>query len=482
MRRYSLLVFVAIAGQVSAAGCGKSKSDNDRKGTAGLACPERGPVACVEGYRHDVDTCACVPDTANRSALADDVFGRPWVFIDQLKMDHPFDALVATPVGFVAISHAPTLDGRSMPSRNNIAAVSADGVSWEEHSLGPDIHGRGLAIGNGIIVLVGRRMGAEPRGVILVSGDGRRWEEVASPGGSLFAISFVRGRFHAFGEYGTFLTSGDGRIWQDHSRRELVQLNDVAFGNGRYVAVGNVSWLTSADGQTWTEHRSICGDVARCPGVVPPGGSPPGALGLFSVLFGNGVFVTQGSVGGWVSPDGLAWTEAPEVVGNGTYTAGRFMALTRQPDAVMVSEDGRGWSKGTSFLVSDQPIGCLGRKCVAMDDGILVVPNSGDPQPLPRLPELWLDRSANGQTQAVMVGQRIWVSLKTIGPGQYGDPVVSSGAVRFLDVRVPPGPPTQGGPSQSYRFLTETAGRAEVHIPHSAGNEAFNLTLDISPR
>ena len=477
--RLPLFALFAFAAAASASGCAKGEN-NWKEGAQ--PCGSRGPAACIEGYELSLDTCTCVPNTSDWAALPEDAFGRAWVFIDQLKMDHPFDAMLSTPFGFVAISHAPSLDPRGMPPRNNIAAVSRDGVTWEENTLGTSIHGRALALGNGVVVLVGRRFGDEPRGVILISADGKRWEETASPAASLMAVSFVRGKFFAFGESGTFLTSVDGRTWQVHSRREFVQLNDVAFGNGRYVVVGNVSWLSSADAQMWTEHRTICDDIARCPGVYPPGGSPPGALGLFSVVFGNGVFVTQGSVGGWVSADGLTWTEAPGVVGNGTFTAGRFVALTRQSAAVTVSEDGRSWSNRTSFLVSDQPFGCTGRQCVAMDDGILVVPNAGDPLPLPRLPELSLNRSGNRQTLPVMVGQRIWLSLQTIGPGQYGEPTVSSQAVRFLDARYSSGPPNPGGPVQFYRFLTETPGRAEIHIPHSAGNEAFDLTLDISAR
>src|SRR3712207_8403021 len=49
-------------------------------------------------------------------------------------------------------------------------------------------------------------------------------------------------------------------------------------------------------------------DVARCPGVVPPGGAPPGVLALQRIIFGNGLFLTAGGVGTWASTDGIAWT------------------------------------------------------------------------------------------------------------------------------------------------------------------------------
>ena len=111
------------------------------------------------------------PDTnasvaSGKTSLTDDAFARPWVLIDQVKPDHPLDAVVSTPVGFVAITHAPTIDGKGMPARNNIAATSSDGVTWQEHSLGEATHGRALAWGNGIIVLVGQRFGEGPRGFV----------------------------------------------------------------------------------------------------------------------------------------------------------------------------------------------------------------------------------------------------------------------------------------------------------------------------
>jgi hypothetical protein len=431
-----------------------------------------------EGSNPDPNRAA----TSETTALPDEAFARPWVFIDRLKFDHPFDAMLSTPFGFVALSHAPTPDGRAMPPINNIVALSRDGLTWEENTLGATIHGRALAWGNGVLVAMGRHRGAAaPAGAILVSGDGRQWELVASPAQSLMAVSFAQGRFWAFGEFGAFWTSTDGRTWRDQSRPQSVQFNDVAFGNGRYVVVGNVSWLSSADGETWTEHRSICDDLLRCPGVVPPGGSPPGALALFSVLFGKGLFVTQGGVGGWVSADGLAWTEAPGVVGNGSFSLGRFVAIAPRSGEVVVSDDGRSWSSRTSYLVSDEPLGCDGRVCLVVNDGILVVPNPTDSMPLPRLPVLPLNNSADGQTLSVQVGQLLSLSLQTIGAGNYGDPMVSSEAVRFIDARFVPFP-NPAGPLQGYRFVAQAPGRAEIHIPHTGASPPFDLTLDVLPR
>jgi len=44
---------------------------------------------------------------------------------------------------------------------------------------------------------------------------------------------------------------------------------------------------------------------------------------------------------------------------------------------------------------------------------------------------LSLNRSNDGQTVATTVGQSIEITLQTIGPGQYGDPHISSPAIRL---------------------------------------------------
>lgn len=73
-----------------------------------------------------------------------------------------------------------------------------------------------------------------------------------------------------------------------------------------------------------------------------------------------------------------------------------------------------------------------------------------------------------GQTLVASVGDTIEVTLQTIGPGQYGDPLVSSGSLRFLG-QSPAGAPNPGGPRQLYRFEAVTSGQAEITIQHAGG-------------
>ena len=79
-----------------------------------------------------------------------------------------------------------------------------------------------------------------------------------------------------------------------------------------------------------------------------------------------------------------------------------------------------------------------------------------------------LDSSSNGRTISVAPGDKIDITLQTIGPGQYETPTVSSGSIRFLGEFSPADPPNPGGPRQLFRFEAVAVGRAEITIPHTA--------------
>jgi hypothetical protein len=419
--------------------------------------------------------------TAAEPPLEDTAFARPWVLVDRLAPELPFDTVVRAPGGFVAVTHAPTNDGKANPPRSNLAAFSVDGLTWERHSLGDTVHTRALAAGNGVIVGVGMRFGSGTRGSVVTSPDGRTWAEHPAPDVGLMALRFVQGQFWAFGDQGGFFTSRDGKTWADQSRPASGQLNDIAYGKGRYVVVGNGSWLSSTDGRTWIEQRAICNDLSRWPGVTPPGGQPTGFPALFSVVFGNGTFVTAGAVGPWASSDGLTWTEAPSAIGGSVFTRGRFIARVDGRLAVAVSEDGRSWLDRTGFIPSDRnQLSCADHTCITLDDAILVVPRLDDVLPAPRRPPLELDRSSTGQTVTVSPGQRISIFLQTVGPGEFGEPQLSSPAVRLVTFGYSGGPPTPAGPSQIYDLVAESPGRAELHIPHTGMDAPFQLVIDVS--
>ena len=79
--------------------------------------------------------------------------------------------------------------------------------------------------------------------------------------------------------------------------------------------------------------------------------------------------------------------------------------------------------------------------------------------------------SDDGRTLAVAPGRELDVLLHTTGPGNYGDPAVSSDAVSFIDMTYPSAQ-NPGGPTQLYRFKGEKEGGATITIPSTTEGKA----------
>jgi hypothetical protein len=93
-----------------------------------------------------------------------------------------------------------------------------------------------------------------------------------------------------------------------------------------------------------------------------------------------------------------------------------------------------------------------------------------------------LDRSDNGRTVALAVGQEFEIALDSVGPGSFATPIVSSDSVRFLSESVssPSGPPTPGGgKTQRFRFEAVASGRAELSIPFDPTGWSFGMTVQV---
>jgi hypothetical protein len=128
--------------------------------------------------------------------------------------------------------------------------------------------------------------------------DGESWTEHGNTGQewTFYDIVFGGGQLVVVGENGQIATSIDGgEVWTAQESGTSATLVSVAYGNGRYVAVGGQgrrqtsTILTSLDGISWQPQ--------------PTGGS---GQWLTSVAFGDGVFVRADN--GSVSGDGLVWT------------------------------------------------------------------------------------------------------------------------------------------------------------------------------
>jgi len=98
-------------------------------------------------------------------------------------------------------------------------------------------------------------------------------------------------------------------------------------------------------------------------------------------------------------------------------------------------------------------------------------------------PVLTLNGNNNGQPFVATVGELMQFTLYEVGPWGYGDPQISSAAVRLKSIE-PKGIPTPAGPVLLYTFEAVAEGEAHIFISHNVPNgpKGNGITLTIRVR
>ena len=209
-------------------------------------------------------------------------------------------------------------------------SASADGQAWQtvqnrstgnDHS--PDLL-RGIGWGNGWFVACG----GDANSMFMRSADGVTWEEDLHPGGTQWVgdVAWGDGRWVAVGGVGRVQYSDDdGATWVDNDQTLPAAGRSVAFGGGQFVAVGDGGMIAvSTDGESWDDHTQA------------------GAVTLGSVAFGASTWVAAGEswngmgfdTNCYVSSDGATWSSCP-------FTSPRMAgAYANEGTLVVVVEDG----------------------------------------------------------------------------------------------------------------------------------------------
>ena len=267
---------------------------------------------------------------------------------------------------------APKLKAVAFGNGIFVGGASAGRLAWSEDGRTWHIQRKGLAsigtfaFGNGVFAAGGAG------GAILASRDGKRWKVAVPPGAEkIHCITYGGGKFVAVGASGRHLWSRDGFHWKDDvaesfgvyglssgnnrtiavgvfgrrawkkgsgpwrslAGRSTSWLGSVAFGNGRFVAVGQSPFgvhgrrAWTKDGRTWFDD-TVAG------------------RGYNEIVFGGGRFVAVGVYGRrtWTL-DGKSWKN--DRYGSGywdcvTYGNGRYVAVTKK-GRVYVSRNGIKW-------------------------------------------------------------------------------------------------------------------------------------------
>jgi hypothetical protein len=255
----------------------------------------------------------------------------------------PFAPVIA---GFTGVAYGNGIFVAPVSSSNEEVfrwATSTNGVDWEAHSrpveMGTTYSTSLIHFLNGKFVYFGEL--ASVGAVVHTSTNGMDWTTTV----------FDSNR-HVFGEFDanattTVMVGGTGDLqsttdyetFTPHPTGDgLFSFNDVAYGQGRFVA------STNGGGQVFGSENGA--DWELIDGIAPPGG-------VF-MSFGNGTFVAVGQGQAlWTSPDGVEFTSqtpigiigAPPRFAGGRFVSWRTKGFSFPPEAVLpvVSIDGIEW-------------------------------------------------------------------------------------------------------------------------------------------
>jgi hypothetical protein len=200
------------------------------------------------------------------------------------------------------------------------------------------------------------------QGFILASADGTNWELAWNENGYVISdVAYGNGRFVAVADERTVFRSKDGRTWKvKRAAPGPGWLTGVAFGKRRFVAVGDSGLIyTSHRGRHWTRRRR---------GIH-------NKHGLTKVVWSGKKFVAVG-YGGVVltSPDGIIWHRRDSGTGadleDVSYGPLGFIAVGGW--TVLTSRDGVSW---TAIDVAQDSYDAY--YTVAQGDGVAVLAGSG---------------------------------------------------------------------------------------------------------
>ncbi|EPD82190.1 cadherin-like beta sandwich domain-containing protein [Paenibacillus sp. HGH0039] len=198
------------------------------------------------------------------------------------------------------------------------------------------------------------------------------WDNVPNNAGTdLNQVAYGNGKWVAVGNLGTIMTSSDGLSWSK-TTIALSSAVGVTYAGSQWIVTGAGGKIaTSPDAVTWTvrstgtsanlsaaAYNGTVWVIAGYSGVILS--SPDGiawtprtsgtAANFYSVTYGGGLFAAVGSAGTIrTSPDGITWTTrsgSPEDLMGVNYGAGQFVAGGSN-QRVLTSSDGITWTPRT---------------------------------------------------------------------------------------------------------------------------------------
>jgi hypothetical protein len=159
--------------------------------------------------------------------------------------------------------------------------------------------------------------------------DDWHWRNPLPQGNQLYSIAFGAGRFVAVGDLGAVITSTDGLNWEANSRGGYASA--ITYGNGEFVSF--------ASGFGWIEKSTNGIDWVRV-ATIPCNFSGAG------IAFGNGTFVAANVAAVGISTNGALWkmySGVPSRVGGITF-GGDLFAIASDSGLICTSTNGQQWT------------------------------------------------------------------------------------------------------------------------------------------
>lgn len=310
---------------------------------------------------------------------------------------------------------------------NETVITSTDGTSW---TVARSVYDWGsITYGDGEYLAVGWDF-STGSDVIAASATGANWTitsapfNTAGPGGTRIAFGaglFVISAFNGNSDTDQIFTSANGNQWSAGSSFSLFSPGGIAYGNGRFVLVGNGNslegtpdGLTSTDGTTWT--------TANLPTA--------GIAGYTGIAYGGGEFVAVGFGGhAYLSPNGSAWTQILPVTANDldavTYTGAAFMAVGM--GGMILQTEASALPPTISSLTPSSgppgtPLVITGTGFGTAAGAVYFTPNGG--APVAAAVTAWSDTSVTAQVPATLGPGTVSVAVYNATDGLTSSPVL----------------------------------------------------------
>lgn len=235
-------------------------------------------------------------------------------------------------------------------------------LKWSSSAISKKLSGNLVHIAYGGNKFVA--ISANPSSNVFYSSDGVNWSAPATipntSGKALWgAIAYGGGKFVVVSGYRSGSSSNnesaystDGINWTKTTLPSSIDWKDIAYSNGKFVAIANQQAAYSSDGITWSSTSLTISYAA-------------------AITYGNGKFVVTTYAGGKAaySTDGITWksTNLPKTGSwySVTYGNGKFLTVNRGSTDLAYSNDGVTWE------LTSLPI--KGGRAIAFGDGVFVI-------------------------------------------------------------------------------------------------------------